>query len=144
MDYGQAKDIRKKSFGPLLAEQEGGAGASFKKALSLKTQAKMTGLKETFDPMNIAKKMTFGSNWAPAMLGKLTGRKPESIAHFTGANIKNKRLGRSAALADNDDSEEPTTPAIESVKAIHKLLKQREQQIKKWNKNRLMIFGFVL
>ena len=92
MDYKQAQNIRKKSFGTLLAEQVGGAGTSFKKALSLKTQAKMTGIKQAFDPMNIAKKMTFGSNWAPAMLGKLTGRKAESIAHFTGAKIKNKRL----------------------------------------------------
>jgi hypothetical protein len=102
MDYKQAKDIRKQSFGTLLAEQEGGAAASFKKALSLKTQAKMTGLKETFDPMNIAKKMTFGSNFAPAMVGKLFGAKQENINYFTGAKKKSidKPLDGPADVAD--------------------------------------------
>jgi hypothetical protein len=33
-----------------LANQEGGLGTSLKKSISLKTQAKMTGIKETFDP----------------------------------------------------------------------------------------------
>jgi hypothetical protein len=135
MDYSSAAKIRKKSFGTLLAELEGGLGSSLKSAIGQKTRANIEGLKETFDPMNIAKKMTFGSNWAPAMLGKLTGRKAESIAHFTGARLKNKTMGRSAAVNDNDDGEDAPTPAIESVRAIHKLIKDREKEVKKWNKN---------
>ena len=93
MDYGQAKKIRGKSFGTLLAEQEGGAFSSLNKAISLKSQAKMEGLKETFDPMNIVKFMTGGSNWAPALLGKLTGRKQKSIDYFSGV----KRKGQDTA-----------------------------------------------
>lgn len=88
MDYKEAKDIRKKSFGTLLAEQEGGFGTSLKNALSQKSQARMTGIKETFDPMNIAKKLTFGSNWAPAMLGKLTNRDDKAMQYFAGAKAK--------------------------------------------------------
>jgi hypothetical protein len=91
MDYKEAKEIRKKSFGTLLAEQEGGFGTSMKKAIGLKTKAKTEGIKQFFDPMNIAKFMTFGSNWAPAMLGKATGRKQESINFFTGARKKGER-----------------------------------------------------
>ena len=72
MEYAEAKRIRGKSFGTMLGENEGGLGESLKAAISQKTQAKMTGLKEKFDPMNIAKFMTGGSNWAPALLGKLT------------------------------------------------------------------------
>ena len=92
MDYAAAKNIRNKSFGTLLAEQEGGLGSSMKAAVSQKTQAKMAGLQETFDPMNIAKFLTFDSNWAPAMLGKLTGRKKSSIDYFSG--VKQNKVGK--------------------------------------------------
>ena len=84
MEYADAKKIRGKSFGTMLAEHEGGLGSSIKSAISQKTQARMTGLKEKFDPMNITKFMTGGSNWAPAMLGKLTNRKQSSIDYFSG------------------------------------------------------------
>jgi hypothetical protein len=90
MEYKEAKKIREKSFGTLLAEHEGGFGSSLGAAISQKTQAKMTGLKEKFDPMNIAKFVTGGSNWAPAMLGKLTGRKQSSIDYFSGVKGRSK------------------------------------------------------
>jgi hypothetical protein len=93
MDYAEAKQIRGKSFGTMLGEHEGGLGSSLKAAISQKTQAKMIGLKEKFDPMNIAKFMTGGSNWAPALLGKLTGRKQSSIDYFSGV----KRRGKGTA-----------------------------------------------
>jgi hypothetical protein len=86
MDYRQAQNIRNKSFGTLLAEQEGGAFSSLRKTISLKSKARATRIKQTFDPMNIAKFLTFGSNWAPAMLGKATGRSRESIDFFSGVN----------------------------------------------------------
>lgn len=88
MEYSEAKNIRGKSFGSMLSEHEGGLGSSLKAVVSQKTKAKMTGLKETFDPMNIAKVMTGGSNWAPALLGKLTGRKQSSIDYFSGVKRK--------------------------------------------------------
>lgn len=88
MGYREAQGIRKKSFGALLGEQEGGLGTSLKKAMSLKSKAKMTGIREAFDPMNIAKKLTFGSNLAPAIVGKMFGRKQEDIAHFTGGKVR--------------------------------------------------------
>jgi hypothetical protein len=90
MEYKEAKKIREKSFGTLLAEHEGGFGSSLSAAISQKTQAKMTGMKEKFDPMNIAKFVTGGSNWAPAMLGKLTGRKQSSIDYFSGVKGRSK------------------------------------------------------
>ena len=108
MEYSQAKKLREKSLGTLLAEQEGGAFSSLKKAVSLKSQAKMTGLQEKFDPMNIAKFMTFGSNWAPAMLGKLTNRKQSSIDYFSGVKRKHNGKGIIEKLASGpggDDSD---------------------------------------
>jgi hypothetical protein len=93
MEYAEANRIRSKSFGTLLGAHEGGLGSSLKAAISQKTQAKMTGMKEKFDPMNIAKFVTGGSNWAPALLGKLTGRKQSSIDYFSGV----KRRGKGTA-----------------------------------------------
>jgi hypothetical protein len=85
--YYKAKQIRKTGFADLMANKllEGqGIGESFKKTLSEKTKAKMTGIKESFDPMNIAKKMTGGSKLAPALIGRITGRKQKDIEHFAG------------------------------------------------------------
>lgn len=125
MDYKTAKDIRSKSFGTLLAEQEGGAATSFKKALSQKTQAKMTGLKETFDPMNIAKKMTFGSNFAPAMIGKLFGAKQENINYFTGAKKKDKIK----PLVDGEGVGDMSTPS-DVLGLIYRLMMRMEEEKK--------------
>jgi GH24 family phage-related lysozyme (muramidase) len=125
MDYQDAKDIRKKSFGTLLGEQEGGLGTSLKKTLSLKSQARMTGIKETFDPMNLAKKATFGSNWAPAMVGKMMGRDQKSMEHFTGAKFKK------GSTSPIDDVESGSTS--EPVKLLGLIYKEllRAQEYRK-------------
>ena len=90
MDYQQAKDIRKKSFGTMLAEEEGGLFSSLGKTISKKNQARMIGLKEKFDPLNMAKFVTGGSNWAPAMLGKMFGVDKKRIDYFSGVKHRNK------------------------------------------------------
>jgi GH24 family phage-related lysozyme (muramidase) len=124
MDYKQAKDIRKKSFGSLLAEQEGGLGTSLKKSISLKTQAKMTGIKESFDPMNIAKKLTGGSNWAPAMVGKLTGRDHKAMEYFAGAKPKK---GLKALLSG---SEGEVSSPVQILGLIYEELKKSDDSRK--------------
>lgn len=88
MTYQQAERLRGKSFGSLLGEQEGGLGTSLRKTISLKSKARMTGIKEKFDPLNIAKFLTGGSNFAPAALGKLFGRSKEDIARFSGSKLR--------------------------------------------------------
>jgi len=87
MDYQKAQRIRGQSLSDLIAEtiaSGGGIGQSIKSGISQKTQAKMTGMKQTLDPMNVAKFMTGGSNLAPALLGRLTGRSKKDIQFFTG------------------------------------------------------------
>jgi flagellum-specific peptidoglycan hydrolase FlgJ len=86
MDYDKAEELRKKSFGSLLGEQEGGLGASLKSAISQKTQAKMTGIKEKFDPMNIARAV--GGKTGAAVYGKVFGRDQKSMERFAGARKK--------------------------------------------------------
>jgi hypothetical protein len=91
MDYEKAEQIRKKSFGSLLGEQEGGLGASLKSAISQKTQAKMTGLKEKFDPMNIARAV--GGKTGAAVYGKVFGRDQKSMERFAGTRKQRLTTG---------------------------------------------------
>jgi predicted chitinase len=85
MEYGKAEGIRKKGLAGLITNNlvEGqGIGSSFGSAISDRTKATFTGIQEKFDPLNIAKKLTGGSNLAPALLGRLMGRKQSTIEHF--------------------------------------------------------------
>jgi len=116
MDYEEAEGIRKKSFGSLLANQEGGLGTSLKKTLSLKSKAKMTGIKEFFDPMNMAKKLTGGGNLAPALIGKLFKRDQKSMERFAGATKKTVSDSPEQAIEENESS------AIQTLGLIYKEL----------------------
>jgi chemotaxis protein histidine kinase CheA len=87
MNYYEAAKIRKKGFADLMTDKlTSGQGvfSSARSALSDRSKARSLGLKEKFDPLNIAKVLTGGSNLAPAMLGKLLGRKPSDIKYFSG------------------------------------------------------------
>jgi muramidase (phage lysozyme) len=129
MDYKQAKTIREKSFGTLLAEQEGGFGSSLKSALSQKSKARAAGLKEKFDPLNIAKTLTGGSNWAPAMLGKLFNVDKKRVDYFSGVKPK--------STANLESSESLNSPeAIECLGYIYKSLKQSAEDKKLANEQK--------
>lgn len=87
MNYYDAARIRKKGFANLMADKLAsgqGVVSSFRGALSDRSKAKSLAMKEKFDPMNIAKFLTGGSNLAPAIIGRLTGRSKEDIGYFTG------------------------------------------------------------
>ena len=87
MGYQEAANIRKKKLSDTIAGRlaEGeGIGSSFTKSISERTKANMTGFKQKVDYLNIAKKLTGGSNLAPALLGRLTGRNSDSIRFFSG------------------------------------------------------------
>jgi hypothetical protein len=87
MNYYEAAKIRKKGFADLMTDKlTSGQGvfSSARSALSDRSKARSLGLKEKFDPLNIAKVLTGGSNLAPAMLGRLLGRSASDIKYFTG------------------------------------------------------------
>lgn len=87
MNYYEAAKIRKKGFADLMTDKlTSGQGvfSSARSALSDRSKARSLGFKEKFDPLNIAKVLTGGSNLAPAMLGRLLGRKTSDIRYFTG------------------------------------------------------------
>jgi hypothetical protein len=125
MTYQQAERLRNKSFGSLLGEQEGGLGESLRKTLSIKGKARMTGIKEKFDPLNIAKFLTGGSNFAPAVLGKLFGRSKEDIARFSGSKLKD--VGGTATKIDTLESENQTLDML--MKIYEFMQKSHEDKI---------------
>ena len=91
MDYRVASNIRGKSLSSLITDKitsGGSVGSSIKGAISDKLKAKGTGIKEKFDPMNIARAMTGGGKLAPAILGKITGRSQSDINYFAGNKKK--------------------------------------------------------
>lgn len=111
MDYGKAQDIRKTGLSGLIVENllaGQSIGSSFGSAISDRTKASITGIKEKFDPLNIAKKLTGGSNLAPALLGRLTGRKQSTIEHFAGrSKLSSKGVNFETGEAiDNNQVEE--------------------------------------
>ena len=87
LSYQQARRIRKTTFSNLLSDQlleSPTISSAVKRTLSLKLQSKVKGIKEKFDPLNIAKTLTMGSSLGPALLGRLTGRSKKDIEYFSG------------------------------------------------------------
>jgi hypothetical protein len=88
MNYQEAKNIRGKGYISHLTDKlsEGqGFGSAIKSTISEKSKARSMGWKEKFDPMNIAKFMTGGSKFAPALLGSMTGRTKQDMQYFAGS-----------------------------------------------------------
>ena len=86
MSFEQAKKIRGESLSNRIAGRLVGGesfGTSISKSLSEGTKARMTGLREKINPMNIAKFMTGGSSLAAAMMGRMTGASKEDMRYFT-------------------------------------------------------------
>jgi GH24 family phage-related lysozyme (muramidase) len=107
MDYQKAKDIRKQGLANLITENlvsGQGIGSSLGSALSDRTKATFTGIKESFDPMNVAKKLTGGSKLASALVGRMTGRSQDDMAYFTGKPKKSGFLGMIGLGGKQNDS----------------------------------------
>lgn len=148
MDYQEAEKIRKKSFGTLLGEQEGGLGSSLKSAISQKTKAKITGIKETFDPMNMARAV--GGKTGAAIYGKIFKRDDASMERFAGAKKKktisdsagtDEKVGEHSTPSDvlgliyrlmlraNDEKKTQEIDDLEKKKADEKEENDRNEQI---------------
>jgi len=70
----------------LVNEQGTGASisGSIGRGISESFKAKMTGIKETFDPLNLVRKLT-GSRTLTALAGRGLGRSKEDMKYFTGS-----------------------------------------------------------
>lgn len=132
LNYQQAKRIRGQSLSDLFAEQLISGSdfiPGFKKSIGLKTQARVKGIKEKFDPLNIAKFMTGGSRLGPAILGKILGRSRKDIEYFAGRArpVGNKARNISGLPSDG----ESMTGAKAALSKILKVLTEtRETDLK--------------
>lgn len=129
MNYQEAEKIRGKGFASTMTDKilgGQGIGQSFKSTVSEKSKATMKGIKQKFDPMNLAKKLTGGSKLGPALLGRMTGRSQEDIEFFAGKGSGQGKgpgkVGQSAAV-----SGVAIDFATEILGEIYKLLQQIEQ-----------------
>jgi hypothetical protein len=113
LDYQRARRIRNTGFADLLSDQLAGdttIRGAIGKTISLKTQSKIKGIKEKFDPLNIAKFLTGGSSLGPALLGKLTGRSEKDIQYFSGRMRPIRERGTASRIG-----REPGTGMSEGV-----------------------------
>jgi len=93
MTYQRAQRLKNVGLGRLMVDRivsGQGVGRSIKSAISDKTTAKFTRMKEKFDPLNIGK--MFGGRLGAYAVGKMTGRREEDIAYFTGARVRSSAL----------------------------------------------------
>lgn len=129
MNYQEAQNVRGKGFASLMTDKMlggQGIGQSFKSSISEKSRATVKGIKQKFDPLNIAKKLTFGSSLGPALLGKMTGRSKEDVEFFAGKKDgTSRKVGKSAAI-----SGVAIDFATEILGEIYKLLQQIEEDKK--------------
>jgi hypothetical protein len=126
MNYQEAKKIREKSYISYLTEKlsEGqGVGSAIKATLSDKSKAKSKGFSEKFDVLNIAKFMTGGSKFAPALLGSMLGRTQQDIQYFSGTK-KAKEVGGSATKIGQLESD---SNVLDILSKIYTLLKTTDE-----------------
>jgi hypothetical protein len=132
INYQQAKRIRKVGLMDLFADQlmyEKSIGKAIGKTISLKTQAKIKGFKEHFDPLNIAKKLTFGSSWGPALLGHLMGRDTKDIQYFSGRLKPIRDTSRKGNKITKLPEEGSDSQAMNStLRKMYKLLANTHEQ----------------
>ena len=94
MSYQQARRIKHTGLKDLIAQNivaGQGVGSAIGTSLSQSFKAKVTGIKESFDPLNIAKKLT--GNIGAAVLGRMTGRSQQDISYFAGGKKGNSAAG---------------------------------------------------
>lgn len=107
LNYQQAKQVRERSIKDLIADElirGKGLGGAISGAVGLRTQARIKGIKEKFDPLNIVKFLTFGSRIGPALYGRLFGRSRKDIEYFTGrASAIGERKKKITGLSGTDE-----------------------------------------
>jgi hypothetical protein len=111
MDYATAKEVRGTSLRTMITDKLLSGekiSSSIGSSISDKFKARATGIKEKFDPLNIARVVTGGGSLAPALLGRLMGRKKSDIEYFSGKSsttaTKLNNLGDGSKIELNDDA----------------------------------------
>lgn len=146
LNYQQASNIRNRSLKDLIADElirGKGIGGAIGGAIGLRTQARIKGIKEKFDPLNIVKFLTFGSRLGPALYGRLFGRSRKDIEYFTGrASAIGSREQKIGALRSSGDEDIAGMKAVlnQILTFLNKshekdmILRERENNLRESNK----------
>ena len=108
MSYQQGRRIRNTGLKELITQNivsGQGVGKAIRSSISQSFKAKVTGIKEKFDPLNIAKALT--GNLGAAVLGRVTGRSDKDIQYFSGG-----RRGNYAGNVTQDSDLSAIQPAL--------------------------------
>lgn len=108
MSYQQGRRIRDTGLKELITQNivsGQGVGKAIRSSISQSLRARVTGIKEKFDPLNIAKALT--GNLGAAVLGRLTGRSDKDIQYFAGG-----RRGNYAGNITQDSDLSAIQPAL--------------------------------
>jgi hypothetical protein len=130
LNYQQARTVRKQSLKDVIADElirGKGVGSAITGAIGLKTQAKIKGIKEKFDPLNIVKFLTFGSRLGPALYGKLFGRSQKDIEYFAGRAKQIGRKGQKLVKDGGDEGDENTGGMKTVLKQILNFLQKSHE-----------------
>lgn len=132
MEYAQARNIRGSKLSNLITDKivsGSSVTGAVRGAISEKIRAKATGIKEKFDPLNIAKFVTGGSRLAPAILGRLTGRSDKDIRYFAGSKTSLK--SRSTKIDRMPERPAGSSEVAENLSKIYNLLaRSRENDMR--------------
>ena len=133
LNYQQAKSVRNRSIKDLIADElirGKGLGGAIGGAIGLKSQARMKGIKEKFDPLNIVKFLTFGSRLGPALYGKLFGRSRKDIEYFTGrASPIGERKKKITGLSGQGEGEDTSGMKVVLNQILKFLQKSHEKDM---------------
>ena len=140
MEYARAGKIRSTKLSSLIADRITSGGTvtgSIRGAISDKLKAKATGLKEKFDPLNIARAVTGGGRLAPAVLGRMLGRSTKDIKYFTRRSSKSmETVGKMPSGYDNEKSE-GLASSLNSIYNLLRVGREREIKLKEIEQNSL-------
>jgi len=134
MDYKTASETRKKSFSDIFVQKMAdgqGIGSSIKSTFSEKTKSNLIGVKEKFDPMNIAK--AIGGKAGAAIYGRVMGRSKEDNEYFTETKASKKGKGSGDGVTNMAEKLGPTEEGntfLSTLMSIQELLSKREEDNK--------------
>ena len=138
LNYQQARVIRGQSLKDVIADElirGKGIGSAFSGAIGLKTQARIKGFKEKFDPLNVAKFLTFGSRLGPALYGRMFGRSQKDIEYFAGrAKSVGDRAKNMTGMSRKSSGDDTTGIKSGLSKILNFLEKSKDTDVKLFEK----------
>jgi len=133
LNYRQARQIRNRSVSDLIADEMirgKGLGGAIGGAISLRTKARMKGIREKFDLLNMVKAVTGKSRLATSIIGRLFGRSREDIEYFAGrASPIGERRKKITGLSGQGEGEDTSGMKVVLNQILTFLQKSHEKDM---------------